>query len=36
MGYDSDVDFDTDTLEYFNAYGNLLSYEEAIVSAPEG
>ena len=36
MGWDSSVLFDADTLEYFNAYGNLLSYEEAIVSAPEG
>lgn len=35
-GYETSVSFYTDTLEYFNAYGNLLSYEEALVSAPEG
>lgn len=30
------VVFETDTTAYYNTYGNLLSYEEAIKSAPEG
>lgn len=30
------ISFDADTTDYFNEYGNLLSYEEALASAPEG
>lgn len=29
------ISFDADTTDYFNEYGNLLSYEEALASAPE-
>ena len=35
-GYYETVEFDADEEEYFATYGNLLSYDEAIASAPEG
>lgn len=35
-GWYETISFDADTTDYFNEYGNLLSYEEALASAPEG
>lgn len=35
-GWDEYVEFDADPDEYYATYGNLLSYEDAINSAPEG
>lgn len=35
-GWYETISFDADTIDYFNEYGNLLSYEEALASAPEG
>ena len=30
------IEFEADTLAYYATYGNLLSFEEALASAPEG